>query len=66
MHYCSFSLSYIFVKSQVIYRTQKADFDLHPASVIYTRYKAGVMDDTEGLQIKILSSEYNNDIVCVN
>ena len=66
MYYCSFSLSYIFVKSQVIYRTQKTDFDLHPTGVIYTRCKAGVIDDTEGLQIKILSSEYNNDIVWVN
>ena len=28
MYYCNFSLSYIFIKSQVIYRTQKVDFDL--------------------------------------
>ena len=40
MYCCNFSLSYIFVKSQVIYSTQKADFDLQPTSAIYTRCKA--------------------------
>ena len=49
MYYCNFPLSYVFVKSQVIYRTQKADFDLQPTSEIYTRCKADVIDDTEGL-----------------
>ena len=49
MYYCNFPLSYIFVKSQVIYRTQKADFDLQPTSEIYTRCKADVIDDIEGL-----------------
>ena len=38
----------------MIYRTQKTDFDLQPTSVIYTRRKACVIDDSEGLQIKIL------------
>ena len=33
---------------------KKTDFDLQPTSVIYTQYKACVIDDTEGLQIKIL------------
>ena len=46
MYYCNFALSYIFVKSQVIYRTQKADFDLQPTSLIYIQYKADVIDDT--------------------
>ena len=51
MYYCNFPLYYIFVKSQVIYKTQKADFDLQPTSVIYIRWKADVIDDTEGLCI---------------
>ena len=51
MYYCNFPLSYIFVKSQVIYRTQKVDFDLQPTSVIYIRCKADVIAGTEGLRI---------------
>ena len=54
MYYFNFPLSYIFVKSQVICRTQKVDFDLQPTSIIYTRWKADIIDDTEGLQTKIL------------
>ena len=54
MYYVNFPLSYIFVKSQVICRTQKVDFDLQPTSIIYTRWKADIIDDTEGLQTKIL------------
>ena len=46
-------MSYIF-KSQVIYKIQKADFDLHPTSVIYARSKAHVTNNNEGLQTKIL------------
>ena len=49
MYYCDYPLSYIFVKSQVIYRIRKADFNLHPTSLIYTRCKADFIDDTEGL-----------------
>ena len=45
IYYCNFPLSYIFVKSQVIYRTQNADFDLQPTSVIYILCKADVIDD---------------------
>ena len=41
----------------MIYRTQKTDLDLQPTSANYTRRKACVIDDTEGLQIKILRSE---------
>ena len=51
MYYCNFPLSYIFVKSQVIYRIQKANFDLQPTSVIYIRCKADVIDYTIGLRI---------------
>ena len=51
IYYCNFPLFYIFVKSQVIYRTQKAEFHLQPSSVIYIRCKAGVIDDIEGLRI---------------
>ena len=49
MYYWDYPLSYIFVKSQVIYRIQKADLNVQPTSVIYTRYKADFVDDTEGL-----------------
>ena len=49
MHYCNYPLSYIIVKSQVIYRIQKADFNLQPTSLIYTGCKADFIDDTEGL-----------------
>ena len=35
----------------MIYRTQKADFDLQLTSVIYIRCKADVIDDTERLFI---------------
>ena len=49
MYYCNFPLSYIFVNPQVISGTQKTDFDLHPNSVIYTEWKAGVIDDTESM-----------------
>ena len=45
MYYCNSPLSYIFVKSQVVSRTQKADFDLQPTSVIYIRCKANVIND---------------------
>ena len=55
MYYCNFPLYYIFVKSQVIYRTQKADFDLQPTSVIYIPWKADVIDDIEGLCILRIS-----------
>ena len=51
MYYCNFPLSYIFVKSQMIYRTQKVDFDLHSTSIIYIQCKADVIYDTEGLRI---------------
>ena len=43
VYYCNFPLSYIFGKSQVIYSTQKADFDLQSTSVIYARWKGDVM-----------------------
>ena len=49
MYYSDYPLSYIFVKSQVIYRIQKPDLNLQPTSVIYTRCKADFIDDTEGL-----------------
>ena len=39
IYYWNFPLSYIFAKSQVMYRTQKSDFDLRPTSVIYSRFK---------------------------
>ena len=45
MYYCNSPLSYIFDKSQVIYRTQKTDFDLQPTSVICIRCKADVIED---------------------
>ena len=51
MYYCNFFLSYIFIKSPVIYRAQKANFDLQPTSVIYIRCKADFIDDTIGLRI---------------
>lgn len=54
MYYYNFPLTYIFVNLQVISRSQKTDFDLHPNSVIYTGWKAGVIDDTESMSIKIL------------
>ena len=49
MYYCDYPLSYIFVKSQVIYTFQRADLNLQPTSVIYTPFKADFIDDTEGL-----------------
>ena len=54
MYYYNFPLSYIYVKSQVLNWTQKTDFDLQPISVIYTRCNVDVIDDTVGLQTKIL------------
>ena len=57
VYYCNFPLHCIFVKPQVIYRTQKTDFDLQPTSVIYTQIKACITDGTEGLKIKILWSK---------
>ena len=48
-----FPLGYNFDKLGLIYRTHKADLDLHPTSVIYIWYKA-VICDTTGMQIKIL------------
>ena len=33
IYYCNFPLFYIFVKSQVINRTKKADFDLQPMQI---------------------------------
>ena len=55
IYFANFPLSYIFVKSQVIYRTRKADFDLQPTSVIYILCKADIIDDTEGLHILRIS-----------
>ena len=54
MYCCNFPLPYIFAKWQVIYRTQKTEFDLQPTSLIYTQFKSCAIDETEGLQIKIL------------
>ena len=45
MYYCNSPLSYIFDKSQVIYRTEKTDFDLQPTRVICIRCKADVIED---------------------
>ena len=55
--YCNFTFCNVFIKSHLTYRSQKTDFDLQPTSVIYTRCKAIVIDDTERLQIKILRHE---------
>ena len=57
MYYYNFPLSYIYVKSQVLNWTQKTDFDLQPISVIYTRCNVDAIDDTVGLQTKILGYE---------
>ena len=54
MYYYNFPLSYIYVKPQVLNWTQKTDFDLQPINVIYTRCNVDVIDDTVGLQTKIL------------
>ena len=55
MYYCNFPFSYVFVKLQVIHRTQETDFDLQPTSVIYTLCKAYIINDTERLQMKVMS-----------